>query len=80
MTITEWCEKVIEGPSGMNAYEEREFVSWFKSDRVAAAEWVIRCLANPKCEGSAEVLEAIMEHRKELIENEGEVKEGEGTE
>jgi hypothetical protein len=32
-----------------------------RADRIATAEWAIRCLANPDCEGSGAVLEAIEE-------------------
>jgi hypothetical protein len=62
--IGAWCKSVIEGSAGMNDYEEHELVVWHDSERVAAAKWVVRCLANPRCEGSAEVLEAILRRRE----------------
>jgi len=64
--IADWCKRVIEGSGGMNDYEHFEMAVWHVPDRVAAAMWVVRCLANPKCEGSAEVLQAIQERRAEM--------------
>lgn len=64
--IADWCHRIIEGSGGMNQYEDREMVIWHVPDRVAAVMWAIRCLANPWCEGSAEVLQAIRERRKEV--------------
>lgn len=63
--IGKWCRRIIEGVGGMNDYEKYETVIWHVPDRVAVADWTIRCLANPKCEGSQEILEAIIERRKE---------------
>lgn len=62
--IKAWVRGVIEGRGGMNDYEEREWVVWHVPDRVAAADWVVRCLANPDCEGSAEMLAAIHARRE----------------
>jgi hypothetical protein len=59
MEINTWIKQVISGPGGMNNYEETEVVVWHKPEREAVAAWVIRCLANPECEGSEDVLNAI---------------------
>lgn len=63
MTATEFARSIIEGPGGMNAYEDREVVAFSESDRVRAAFWTMRCLANPECEGSQEAIEAILARR-----------------
>jgi hypothetical protein len=64
--IKAWATRIIEGVGGMNDYERYEYATFPDGDRVGAAYWVIRCLANPKCEGSAEVLEAIAKRREEV--------------
>jgi len=66
LDIAKWAEDMILGVGGMNDYEKYELVIWNESERVAAAKWILRCLANPKNEGSEYVLNAIMERRKEL--------------
>lgn len=66
MNITEWVNQVINGPGGMNEFEAHEMVMWNDTERVSAAIWVLRCLANPACYGSEEVLQAIQERRAEL--------------
>ena len=63
MKIKEWIDRVINGPSGMNSFEQHELVVWHCGEREAAANWIIRCLANPQCEGTEDVLHAIMEQR-----------------
>lgn len=64
--IGAWCQRVIEGVGGMNDFERYELGVWNESDRVAAARWVLRSLANPRCEGSRDVLDAIEERRRYL--------------
>lgn len=66
MTISEWINSIINGPAGMNDFERHELVLWLESDRYCAASWAIRCLANPLCEGSGEVLAAIIEQRERV--------------
>ncbi len=61
--VRDWCRRIIEGCGGMNDYETHEFPIWDVPDRVAAVEWAVRCLANPQCKGSAEMLSAIIERR-----------------
>lgn len=63
MNIIDFAKRIIEGVGGLNDFERYELAVPHVSDRVWAADWTIRCLANPKCEGSEEVLAAIMERR-----------------
>ena len=64
LTASSFAKQIIEGSGGMNNYEDREVVVWHTSERVAAAMWTLRCLANPACEGSAEALDAIVKQRE----------------
>jgi hypothetical protein len=66
LDITAWIRDIIEGSGGMNQFEDREMVIWHVPERIAAATWAIRCLATPRCKGSAEVLAAILERRRKL--------------
>jgi len=63
LDIAAWIKDCIEGKGGMNAYEDNECVVWHVPERQAAATWILRCLANPWCEGSEAVLAAILERR-----------------
>lgn len=65
MNCSEFAKKIIEGSGGMNDFEEHEYPAWNHSERVEAAIWAMKCLANPKCEGSEEALAAIIKHREE---------------
>ena len=64
VNIDEFIEQIINGPTGLAVMEDREFMVHHKPDRIVTAAFVIRCLANPLCNGSAEVLQAIMNKRK----------------
>lgn len=64
-THYDFAREIIEGTGGMNDYEEYEKVVWHESDRVAASAWTLRCLANPNCKGSQEVLDLILATRAE---------------
>lgn len=64
--VGDWAADIIQGTGGMDDYERYEVVAWNDPDRVAAAKWVLRCLANPKCDGSDRMLAAITERRKNL--------------
>lgn len=66
--IFDWIKNVIEGSGGLLDYERHEWAVRNYSDEITAAIWVIKCLGNPKCEGSAEVLKAILDRRKEMGE------------
>lgn len=62
-----FAESIILGPGGMDAFEHHEVAVWHTgSDRVAAAMWTLRCLANPDCEGSEAALAAILSQREQL--------------
>ncbi len=65
MDIADFATEIIEGVGGMNDFEKYELAAWGCSDRVAAADWTLRCLANPRCKGSQEVIEAILARRNE---------------
>ena len=67
MNIEEFAKSIIEGTGGMNCYEDHELVVWHRPDRVEAAIWAIRCLANPDCRGSQEAIDAILERRQRLL-------------
>jgi hypothetical protein len=64
MKAMDFARSVIEGSGGMNDYEEHELVVWHVPDRVAAAHWTLKCLANPDCEGSEEAVQAILQERE----------------
>ncbi len=57
-----WSERIIHGPGGLTDYLDYE-MGVVTDERVSAVEWALRCLANPACEGSAEVLLAITARR-----------------
>ena len=68
MKIKEWIDQVINGPSGMTSFEEHELAVWHCSEREAAANLIIRCLANPLCKGSDDVLRAIQAQREKVAQ------------
>lgn len=61
--ITDWIEEVINGTTGFKTCEQIEFMSHPNGRCISVAEWVIRCLANPKCKDSDKMLEAINKQR-----------------
>lgn len=61
--IEDWIDSVINGAGGFISWEEHELVAHLKSREESIASFIIRCLANPHCEGSKEVIEAIIERR-----------------
>lgn len=63
-TATDFAKQIIEGPGGMNDFERYEIVVFHNSERVAAAVWTLRCLANPECEWSQEVIDHILAVRE----------------
>ena len=64
--IREWITDIISGVGGMHDYERCEVAVRNGDPDEVVAIWVIKCLANPKCEGSKEVLEAIAKRRAEV--------------
>jgi hypothetical protein len=63
MDIQKWVNRIIKGASGFEVWEDREAVIFNNSREEGIAEFVLNCLANPKCEGSADILQAILELR-----------------
>ncbi len=61
MSIRDWCKGIIEGAGGLRAYFAKEARATPKQQD--CVEWAIRCLANPDCAGSGEVLKLILEQR-----------------
>lgn len=66
MNIDEWIEKIVNGSGGFVDFENHEWPVYHNSREYSIAAFVVRCLANPKLEGSQEVLDAIIERRKEI--------------
>lgn len=61
--MKEWCKRIVHGGAGLRAYFAREVKR--RATLEDAVAFTIRSLANPTCEGSAEVLEIIMRQRGE---------------
>lgn len=70
MDISVWINRIIDGPSGLHAFEHFERATPTVPRDEAVAAWVIRCLANPECDGSADLLAAI-QRRREKVEKRG---------
>lgn len=66
--ILEYCRKIILGVGGLHDMIEHELAIPNYDPNVSIAIFVIKCLANPKSEGSKEILDLIIERRKELGE------------
>jgi hypothetical protein len=64
--IQTWVEQRVTGPGGFQGFEAHEMPLFVHERDVELAAFVIRCLANPGCEGSGEVLEAIIHRRREV--------------
>lgn len=69
--VQAWVEQVVTGGGGFQSFEAHEMPLWAHERDVELAAWVIRCLANPGCEGSAEVLAAIAERRADVAAGHG---------
>jgi hypothetical protein len=65
--ILAWIKRCIEGSSGLYSYENYEWAIRTESDEITGASWIIKCLANPNNKGSEDVLQAIIEHRRERV-------------
>jgi hypothetical protein len=64
--ILEYANSIILGIGGLHDFQDYE-LAYPNYDRdVSTAIWVIKCLANPRSEGSKELLKLITERRKEL--------------
>ena len=78
-SIQQWAKDIIEGVGGLNDFEHYEMAVPHVSDRVWAADWTIKSLANPKCKQSEQVLAAIIERRAALAATPAEQSEGRGV-
>ena len=65
-TITDGMEWVRAIAENMRMKNEREVISPADAD-VDAMLFVLRCLANPRCDGSDTMLNTIIERRKQLV-------------
>lgn len=68
--IDKWINQVIKGSGGFIVWEDRECIVHSldgRSREEGVAAFVLRCLANPHCEGSEEVLNAIYKQRQKVI-------------
>lgn len=65
--IEDWVKDVIEGVGGMHDWEKYELVVHHVPRDIAVSYWILRCLANPKNEGSQAVLDAIHERRNHIL-------------
>ena len=63
--LHEWCQRIITSPGGFREYVKREIPDFAEPREVEIAKWVVRCLGNLDNEGSAQVIEAILERRTE---------------
>ena len=63
--VEQWINRVVAGAAGFRAYEDCEYATFPDRD-IGLASFVIRALANPRCEGSDLVLQAIADRRKAL--------------
>jgi len=63
MNILEFSKKIINGVGGLHDFVEYELAVPNYDRDVCVAIWVLKCLANPKCEGSEEAVAAIVEKR-----------------
>lgn len=66
--IYQFAEKIITGVGGMHDYEKYELATPNFDRDVTTAIWVLKCLANPKCEGSDYMLQLIQDRRQQLEE------------
>lgn len=58
--IDRWIARRIDGDGGYKSMVEHE---WGIETLHGAAAFVLRCLANPDCEGADEVLASILKQR-----------------
>ncbi len=68
MTLLEFVDKIINGCGGLHDFEYYEMAAPNMPRDEAVAIWVIKSLANPKCEGSADAIAAILKRREEVKE------------
>jgi len=61
--IYDWIHDIVTGVGGFFDYEKYEWPIYNCTREEFIAAFVIRCLANPNCEGSNEILQEIVERR-----------------
>jgi hypothetical protein len=66
MNITDWINAILYGAGGLEDFEHYEMPIIGVPRDVFVARWIIRCLANPACGGSAEILDAIAQRREQV--------------
>ena len=59
-----WCDKIINGAGGYKAFQKYELAVENYEHDICVSIWILRCLANPECDGSEEVIDAILKVRK----------------
>ncbi len=64
MEIDNWLKDIIHGSGGFEDFENYEGLVHSVSREHSIAAFVIRCLGNPDCEGSGEVLDKIEANRE----------------
>ena len=57
--IRAWIDDILTGAGGLEAFQAHEYAVEQAPRDVVVAAWVLRCLANPRCAGSAEVFREI---------------------
>lgn len=62
--LDQFIGQIIDGPLGLNAFEDHEYVVFEEPERNAVARWVLRCLANTDNLLSGQVLNAIHAERR----------------
>jgi hypothetical protein len=60
--ITKWIKEIVNGVGGLRDYHTYEMCGSEPTLEEAIA-FALRCLANPDCEGSQNVLDAIIQKR-----------------
>ncbi len=63
--IKKWVDEIVLGPAGFRSFEEHEVVVFDNRD-CGLADFVLRCLANPRCEGADKVLAEIARRREDV--------------
>ena len=66
--LTEFAHEIINGVGGLRDFERYELAVPNIDRDEATVIWTLKCLANPACELSREVLDAISERRHEVVE------------
>lgn len=60
--IAGWVHDVIEGVGGLKSFHRHE-LGGSRAGHLDVGKWIIRCLANTRCEGAGAVVNAILVER-----------------